>query len=489
MVEALKRSWAIPLICGLFIALNAVLMADSTFWLNLLPLVLLIGWSMLVAVDRLLIFLVFATPLSINLEELDIGGIGIALPTEPIMVGLTVLFLLRLSLDKGLVEERVWRHPITWIILAQLAWMAICVLPSSMPMVSMKFLLARLWFVTTMYFMITRLFRDPKKVHSFFWAYMGGLAIVVTYTLIHHAQNDFAQEPAHWVMSPFFKDHTSYGAIIAFFLPFSVAAISFPGYSRTRKGVAFIVFVILALGLFFSYTRAAWLSLVGALGMLLVLRLRIPPWVLLLALVTVGGVVIYEQEQIMIALERNRDESSDNIGEHVKSISNISSDASNLERINRWNSAVRMFKAKPIFGWGPGTYMFQYGPFQAAKDRTIISTNFGVMGNAHSEYLGPLSEQGIPGIGLMLALVIVTMTTVMRLYHRMPKNDDRRLLLAAFLGLVTYYLHGALNNFLDTDKASVPFWAFTALVVLLDLKYPKDEVLDTPRTEIPATMS
>ena len=82
-----------------------------------------------------------------------------------------------------------------------------------------------------------------------------------------------------------------------------------------------------------------------------------------------------------------------------------------------------------------------------------------------------LAQAHVPS--LMLALVLTTMVIVMRLYQRMPKNEDRRLLVAAFLGLVTYYLHGALNNFLDTDKASVPFWAFTALVVLLDLKYPK----------------
>jgi hypothetical protein len=37
---------------------------------------------------------------------------------------------------------------------------------------------------------------------------------------------------------------------------------------------------------------------------------------------------------------------------------------------------------------------------------------------------------------------------------------------------VTYYLHGALNNFLDTDKAAVPFWAFTLILVLFDLKHP-----------------
>jgi len=39
----------------------------------------------------------------------------------------------------------------------------------------------------------------------------------------------------------------------------------------------------------------------------------------------------------------------------------------------------------------------------------------------------------------------------------------------ALLGLVTYYVHGVMNNFLDTDKASVPFWGFTAVIVVLDL--------------------
>ncbi|MBK9759834.1 MAG: hypothetical protein IPO90_07640 [Flavobacteriales bacterium] len=55
----------------------------------------------------------------------------------------------------------------------------------------------------------------------------------------------------------------------------------------------------------------------------------------------------------------------------------------------------------------------------------------------------------------------------------MPKGADRRLLGAAFFGLITYYIHGTLNNFLDLDKASVPFWGFTALLVVMDLKYPE----------------
>ena len=47
--------------------------------------------------------------------------------------------------------------------------------------------------------------------------------------------------------------------------------------------------------------------------------------------------------------------------------------------------------------------------------------------------------------------------------------------LAFTLGLFTYYVHGIFNNFLDTDKLSVPFWGFTAALVALDLYFPKKE--------------
>ena len=471
MVQALKTRW-IAAACIVFVLLNGLLVAHEIYWLNLLPAVLLVLWAMLASLERLLLFIAFATPLSINMEEMDLGGIGVALPTEPLMVGIMLLFLLKLAMERRVIEARVWAHPITWVIVAQLLWMLVAIVPSSMPLVSVKYFTARLWFTTTMFFLATRLFAEERNMHRFIWAYISGLVIVVLYTLTRHAEYEFAHDPGHWVMEPFFKDHTSYGAIIAFFLPFTVTALTLSSYSRTRRGVALFLLALLVTALVFSYTRAAWVSLVGALGLFLVMRLRIPPWVLVMGALVTGGLYWANHEQITIALERNREESSDDLGEHVKSISNISSDASNLERINRWNSALRMWMERPVFGWGPGTYMFQYAPFQASSERTIISTNFGLQGNAHSEYLGPLSEQGVIGFLLMVALIGVTAYRAMRLYARMPEGPDRSLLMAVFLGLVTYYLHGVLNNFLDLDKASVPFWAFTAMVVLFDIKYP-----------------
>lgn len=472
VARLLKEQW-IPVACVGFVLINALCIANEFYWLNLLPAALLIAWAMITNVERVLLFIVFATPLSINMEEMDLGGIGVALPTEPLMVCIMALFLLKLGLERDVLDPRVWRHPVTAVIIAQLAWMAFCIIPSTMPLVSIKYLAARMWFVCTMYFVATRVFQDARTMQRFAWLYMAGLVIVIGYTLIRHAGFRFEHEPAHWVMEPFFKDHTSYGAIIAFFLPFAVTAIGMPGASAPRRAMAILFFLVLLLGMIFSYTRAAWVGVVAALGVLLVLKLRIPGWVVVAVTLLAGGAYLVNRDQITIALERNRDESSDDLAKHVSSISNISSDASNLERINRWNSALRMFEEKPWTGWGPGTYMFQYAPFQAAADRTIISTNFGLGGNAHSEFLGPLSEQGLPGALIVAALIAVTSWTAIRLWNRMPKGADRRMVGAAFFGLITYYVHGTLNNFLDLDKASVPFWGFTAMIVVMDLKYPE----------------
>lgn len=471
MVRALRSNW-VAIACLAFIALNGLLVAREFYWLNLLPVALLLAWTALFRPDRLLLVIAFATPLSINLEELELGGIGISLPTEPLMLGLLMLFLVKLGLERNVLDVRVWRHPVTIAIGLQLLWMSVCIIPSSMPVVSLKYLLARLWFVGTMYFLCTRLFERDADILRFFWCFAAGLAIVIVRTLIRHAGHHFEHDPAHWVMEPFFKDHTSYGAIIAFLFPFAVTALFLPQRYKGQWMFALGFLVVLTLGMIFSYTRAAWVGVAGSAALFMVMRLRIKAWVIGTVTVVVGGLVLLNLDRILIELERNRDESSTDLAEHVSSIGNISSDASNLERINRWNSALRMFEERPVMGWGPGTYMFQYAPFQAAADRTIISTNFGTNGNAHSEFLGPLAEQGVPGMLLVAWLIATVCWTAIRLWSRLPAGLHRQLVGAAFFGLVTYFIHGVLNNFLDLDKASVPFWGFTAMIVVLDLRYP-----------------
>ena len=124
---------------------------------------------------------------------------------------------------------------------------------------------------------------------------------------------------------------------------------------------------------------------------------------------------------------------------------------------------------RPFWGWGPGTYQFLYAPYQRSKERTIISTNAGDLGNAHSEYIGPLAESGVFGMISILLIFSFAVYTGLKVYKNAANNEIKLISLSIVIGLISYFVHGFLNNFLDTDKASVPIWGFMAILVALDL--------------------
>ena len=170
---------------------------------------------------------------------------------------------------------------------------------------------------------------------------------------------------------------------------------------------------------------------------------------------SLGCLFYFFSDDVLYKMSRNSQDASGNFVEQIESISNISTDASNVERINRWVSAKGMIKERPVLGWGPGTYQFVYAPFQKGKFKTIISTNFGTGGNAHSEYIGPWAETGTVGLITILALFTLILYYGIITYIRAKDTKIRLLSLTMLLSLITYFTHGALNNFLDTDKLSL----------------------------------
>ena len=473
MLQSQKLKWVYAL-AALFILTNAAFLYFEVFWFVLLPFALLLVLYYFFSLDKLMWFIVFTTPLSVIIKHQDFN-IGVSLPTEPFIFGVMVMFFLKLFFEKNPVDKKLLYHPVTIAIVAHLCWIFITCFTSIMPMVSFKYLLVKLWFIITFYFVGSHLFKDYSNIKRYMWIYIIPLTGVAIYTIIHHSMYGFEQKPAHWVMNPFFNDHTSYAAILAMFFPILLGFVYNSSYSFYIKFVTSLLIVIHALAIILSYTRAAWLSLVMVLGVYIILELKIKFRTLAIAFITLVLLFFTFQEQFVMKLEKNRQDSSDDISKHVQSISNISSDASNLERVNRWHAAFKMFKERPVFGWGPGTYQFKYAPYQLSYEKTIISTDFGEKGNAHSEYIGPLCESGMLGsLSFILIIGIVIYRTVI-LYNSMQKSEMKLLLVVMFLGFLTYVIHGSLNNFLDTDKAAVPFWGFVAAIVAIDIYHSKEQ--------------
>jgi len=460
-----------------FILLNIyfVVKKDSLV-INALPALLAVFLLVIFSFDKLIYLVVFFAPLSLPLSEVMPGlSFDMFLPTEPILFGLLILFLLKIIHERNF-DRDILTHPVSLAIYINLIWILLTSLTSTMPVVSIKFLLARIWFVVCLYLLTAKIFKGGKKMEQYVWLYIIAFLVVIFYaTYRHWGYGLWDKQAAHYVVSPFYNDHTSYGAAIAMYLPFAMLFAFSKQYSKKIRNAALVVLGILFMAFILSYSRAAWVSMIAALVVWVIIKLRIRFQPIFITAIIVIALVLSFQQQIVMHLERNSDESSSNLTEHFSSISNISSDASNLERLNRWGCAIRMFKEKPVFGFGPGTYMFQYAPFQLKKERTIISTNAGDGGNAHSEYLGPLSESGVLGLVTFLVILITVLYTGIHAYTRLKDPRLKGIVLAAIIGLVTYYVHGFLNNFLDTDKLSVPFWGFTAMIVAADI-YSRREV-------------
>jgi len=460
-----------------FIAINVALISIDFYYFAFLPIVLLFVFASIFSLDKVLLSIVFLTPLSIQLRYIvpDIP-VNLSLPTEPLLAGILFLFVCKLLLD-GTCNRKIILHPVSIAIYINLFWIFLTSITSTMPVVSLKFFLSRLWYVVGAYFLLTQLFEDKKNINRFLWLYSISLLVVIFYTNIRlsaHGLNN--QHASNWVVKPFFSDHTSYGAMLVMFIfPLVYFLLKKRDHLFVLVSVYFVVAIFIA-GIVLSYTRAAWLSLFASMALWIIIKLRFKIKSVLILGITVIIVFFTLQNTIFQRLENNESQSSGRFSEHVESMANITTDASNLERINRWKCALRMFQEKPFWGWGPETYMFQYAPFQLSYDRSVISTNFGDLGNAHSEYLGPLSESGIIGMLSFMLVVFMAYRTSYKVYHGAKNKDIKEFTLFIILGFTTYIVHGFLNNFLDTDKASIPFWGFIAIFVALDVYHKETSI-------------
>ena len=452
----------------LYIAANAFFVSEGNFLLVGVPFVLIVGVVLLFAPNTVFWVLVFLIPLSIPLRRIIPGlSFDFWVPTEPVIFAVMLLVFAN-ALFKRSFEKRLLTEPVFYAILFLLGWIAIAIIPSEMPIVSAKYLLSRTWFVVVFFYFGYSLFqRNPSNIRRFLLLFGLGLTTVALITLVNHAGKGLLnQRAAHGACTPFFIDHTSYGAALAFGIP-AIAALLFTAKRIFIKFFWGGLLLFLLVAMVFSYSRAAWLSLIFAGGIWVIYLLRIRFKTVAMLFVGVVLLFVVVREPILNSLEKNTTESSGDLKEHLVSMVNISTDASNMERINRWNAAIRMFNERPFFGWGPGTYMFLYAPFQRSYQKTIISTNFGTLGNAHSEYLGLLSESGLPSVLGYSLILVFTFLVGFRSIRQLADKRDRIFLLASMLGLLTYVVHGFLNNFLDVDKIAAPFWAYIAMVLAI----------------------
>ena len=403
--------------------------------------------------------LIMLIPLSVDLTLF--GGMKISLPAE----GLTLLVLLFVSLKwiSGLqIKWDIIKHPISLLLILDFGWAIMATLFSEIQEVSIKRVIIKGLFLGIYYFVILQFFNERKQLNLIYWLYGIGIIIPILSTTYFHSLLDFNQRTSILVSQPFFKDHTIYGASIAFIIPFFVLQFK---RKKFMKIPLILVISILLLGVILSYSRAAWISLFVSLLFYILTKINIKPYIIITSL-TIGLLtIIGSYDTIYSQLSRSKTKYDNNISTHLSSVTNLQNDASNLERINRWIAAYKMFEDRPITGYGPGTYQFVYDRFQATEHMTRISTHNGNKGNSHSEYMTYLSENGIVGFLIFTILIFYSIyTAIILLYAKIPEEYEN-LIYASILGLITFYIHGLFNSFIESEKMAVLFLSSLAILV------------------------
>ena len=349
-----------------------------------------------------------------------------------------------------------WRNPLV-LSLLWLIWMGISAFFSSMPLVSWKY-----WIVEATHWW---LFAFGMALVPGLWRrvipwFGGSMVLFVVYALAHHGQYHFRADQSILAPMPFFPDHTLYAAVLAMLLPWSglvahpngtkqanfhlghKALFVLPSWIKGSGRIGFVA-TILLIGLWFAFCRAAWLSLmVAGCAVFLLYRFRaFGNWVVLL-LFTGLLASLFVWPLLTPRLAANL----------------AIRDVSLLERLNRYACAGQMARERPVTGFGPGTFQFQYLPFQRSENATRITISepvlernadtYGRGGGAHSEYLQSLSETGWPGVALQFVFIAAVLFGFNGLY----KKTGAWPILFCLFSLLTFFLHGMVNNFLHDGR-------------------------------------
>lgn len=451
---------AVFIICLLL----AVLLQQGA-WLSF-PYILLFLFVLVYYPSTAWFLLIFTLPLSaeFNFNEM----LGTDVPDEPLMILFTGMFLLLLFSKQLKGMQELLKSPVLFLLILLLAWACFSAIFSTSAMVSVKYILAKTWYIIPFVVLPFFFLRGKKEIKWLAIALLVPMGIAVIYILFRHAQQGFLFDQANHVVKPFFRNHVNYAAMLVCLLP----VLYFIAGIVKNKRNAFFLYACLSLfliALFFSFSRGAWLALGVGIVSAVLIRLKWLPQAFLLALaVLVAGVFWFSENNRYLSYHHNFKKTiyHGNLSDHMQATFR-NTDLSNAERVYRWIAAVRMSNDRPLTGFGPGTFYENYKPYGVSYFKTWVSDN-PERSTVHNYLLLLLTEQGAPAVILFCILLFVLFFRVQRLYQGFTDPFYKRTALSTGMILTMIVTVNMLSDLIETDKIGSLFYLCCGVVIVLE---------------------
>lgn len=441
-------------------------LVGEAYWLALLPFALLVVGVAIIDFRPLFWLLLICIPLG---TEITLpGGFGTDLPTEPLAIALTFLLIVHAASHWPEYDSRRFTHPIVGVLALHVSWILVTTAFSEHTFISVKFSLAKLWYIGAFFALPLLLLRSPGRVIVFVHCVMWPLLFVALQALARHATYDFSFADQFRTLHPFMRNHVSYAGCLAAFFPWVV----YLRYYRKSVGKSYrwlhVVMGVWLVATALSFTRAAYIALALAAVAYFIIRWRLLRPAVLLATVMAIGVAVYlvrDENYLNYAPNYDTTVTHQNFDDLISATYQLE-DISTMERFYRWVAGGNMVPYRPVTGFGPGSFVASYEGYTNNNFQTYVSDNPERSG-IHNYYLMTLVEQGYPGLLFYLLFVIASLVYGEKMYHRQRHPHARMALMAALLSLIIVGALNLINDLIETDKVGSLFFIATAVTIAM----------------------
>ena len=454
------------ILSAIFLFSLGVAVYSDLYWIILVPFGMLLfyfGWQNWSFIFFCLIFL-----LPWSIEYNFTATLGTDLPDEPLMLLTAALFLINWIYQPRVLERSVWKHPLIGILLLHFFWIIISVIFSTDWLISLKYLLAKSWYLLAFVFTPLIFFTEKKWIRLAALLFLASMVSVTILSLIRHYQLGLSFATINKALAPFFRNHVNYSAMLVCTVPVLVACWQL---NKRSRFFIFGILVIVLLALFLSYSRGAWLALlVGAISYFLIIKRKLFfSFVFSIILVIAGLFWLKSNDRYLeYAHDFRTTIFHKNFSQHLTATYQLK-DVSTAERFNRWIAGVRMVDDKWELGYGPATFYYNYKPYAIPVFKTWVSKNE-EHSTVHNYFLLTAIEQGLPGLLIFLLLIGGMIFYAEKIYHRASDKFFKTTAMAIAVMLMMIATVNFLSDLIETDKVGSLFFLCLAALISIDRK-------------------
>lgn len=481
--ELLENKWIhVGVLAVLIGSLVAYFMTYSYAFL-LLPFAFLLAFTTILNWKLVYWLFLFSIPASIQLYLLG-TSLSTSLPDEPMMWMFLLLFAMLYANNPKILPEWWWRNPIVLIVVLQLLWLIVPVIFSYETLFSVKFFLAKSWFLVSFFVLPIFVFKKKKDFKTGFWLLLVPMFITMLIIMYRHKSYSFNFRKIEESISPIYYNHVEYSTVISMFFPVVYIAFLLTKWKNIwmKLGLLFVVLFFLP-AIYLTYARAAMLAVIFAFMVNIAVRLRLVNLIMPVFYAAIIALLFFlsgNNKYIDFRPNYERTYMHNSFTDHMIATFK-GTDMSSMERVYRWIAAIRMSEKRPITGYGPNSFYYYYKPYAVSMFRTYVSRNT-EHSTTHNYFIFMLVGQGWPAMLLYAILIMVVFAQGQKIYHRFKDPFYKKVT----IGMLMMFAAGFINNFfselLETHKVGALFYLAMALLVVLDRKSKEEKTKESNTT-------